>query len=163
MLGGAKTASWAVVVVGYGDTWTGRGVVKWLARQWALFWFVYRVWDCERDPGVVDGSNWGVWPLGCTSTHLALIRFPSASMFSWILPSSSSAFWFVIGAPRKRGDRLPLPDTGISEQIGRRWQRDLPSVAREVQEVRPEGASRTDERWWWGRNRPHTMYLVGPK
>jgi len=25
MLGGAKTASWAVVVVGYGDTRTGRG------------------------------------------------------------------------------------------------------------------------------------------
>jgi hypothetical protein len=36
----------------------------------------------ERDPGVIVGSNWGVWPLGCTSTHLALIRFPSASTFS---------------------------------------------------------------------------------
>jgi len=78
MLGGAKTASLAVVVVGYGNTRTGRGVVKWLARQWALFW----VWDGERDPGVVDCSNWGFWPLGCTTTHLTLIRFPSASIFS---------------------------------------------------------------------------------
>jgi len=77
----------------------------------------YWVWDGERDPGVVDGSKWGVWPLGCTSTHLALIRFPSASMFSWILLSSLSAFRFVIEAPRKRGDRLPLLGTGISEQI----------------------------------------------
>ena len=100
----------------------------------------------NETPGVVDGSNWGVWPLGCTTTHLALIRFPSASIFSWTLPSSSLAFWFVIETPRKRGDCLPLPGTGISEQMGWRLQRDLPGVAREVQEVRPEGASRTDER-----------------
>ena len=43
MFGGANTASWAVVVVGYGDTRTGRGVFKWLAGQWGLFWLVLGV------------------------------------------------------------------------------------------------------------------------
>jgi hypothetical protein len=69
------------VVVGYGDTRTGRGVVKWLAGQWGLFWLGLGVGWVNETQGVVDGSNWGVWPLGCTSTHLAPIRFPSASTF----------------------------------------------------------------------------------
>jgi hypothetical protein len=66
------------------------------------------------DSGVADDSNGGIWPLGCTSTHLAPITSPSASLFSWALSSSLSALWFVIEVMTRK-DCLPRPGTGISK------------------------------------------------
>ena len=91
---------------------------KWVAGWWANFgsyWVTMGV-GCVDDSGVADASNGGIWPLGCTSTHLAPIPSPSASWFSWALSLSlsASALWFVIEVMARK-DCLPRPGTGISK------------------------------------------------
>ena len=139
-------------------------VAGWAGGYFGSYW----VWDVRtgvrtQASGVADALNWGIWPLGCASTHLDPFTSPSSSSFSWILSSLSSLeFWFAIEGPTRRGDCLPPPGTGISEWMCWRWRRDYPGLTRDVWEVR-ERVGGTGSGGGGKEETGEEVNLVGPK